>query len=219
MHILCFSQRHPHVINLNYFQFSMNCVSCYDFFIRVFNAAVRKLVVLLAIPNNRLAKIKWNYLCLLIWNYWGTVNKSLYYKLKYSYILAEMLLSTFVHTLTFKMRKNCRFFILVTIFWLNQGNVVPFQHDSSDFFHRVSLQVNFGSFVQDQIHVLVKPDDVSFNSGVNVFVEPHGDPRSVLKEAKNQVDGLNHNLLDLLWTLVRHFLQSFDPNVWEMKWI
>ena len=43
------------------------------------------------------------------------------------------------------------------IFLLDDGNVVALQHDPAELPLRVLLQVNFGRFVQHEVHILVKP--------------------------------------------------------------
>lgn len=47
----------------------------------------------------------------------------------------------------------------------------------------------FGA-VHDEIHVFIEAYDVAFNARVNILVQPNHDTWSILKIAKNQIDGL-----------------------------
>ena len=66
------------------------------------------------------------------------------------------------------------------------------------------LDVALAGVVQDEVHVLVEADDAAFHPGIDVLVEPDGDEGPVLKVAEDQVDGLDHHLLDLGDARVSH---------------
>merc|ERR1712080_678067 len=87
---------------------------------------------------------------------------------------------------------------------LDEGDVVPLEHDPAQHLLRLPLQMHLGGFVQNQVHVLVEADYMSFNPGVNVLVEPDGHSGPVLQVPEDQVDGLHHHLLDLLTASVGH---------------
>ena len=81
------------------------------------------------------------------------------------------------------------------------------------------LDVDLVSLVKNKIHVLVEANDNALKSDVDNVVKPnlnfrkrpetqrnaYLDAELLLKEAEQQVDGLNHDLLDLM---ARHFGRS-----------
>ena len=87
---------------------------------------------------------------------------------------------------------------------LDEGDVVSLRHDPPELLACVPLQVDLRGVVQHQVHVLVEPDNVTLNPGVNVLVELDRNPGPVLQVPEDQVDWLHHHLLDLLTTTVRH---------------
>ena len=87
---------------------------------------------------------------------------------------------------------------------LDEGDVVALQHDSPDLLPGPVLDVALAGVVQDEVHVLVEADDAAFHPGVDVLVQPDGDEGPVLKVAEDQVDGLDHHLLDLGDARVSH---------------
>ena len=66
------------------------------------------------------------------------------------------------------------------------------------------LDVALAGVVQDEVHVLVEADDAAFHPGVDVLVEPDGDEGPVLEVAEDQIDRLDHHLLDFGDALVSH---------------
>lgn len=98
----------------------------------------------------------------------------------------------------------CSFFFLLLLA-LNQGDVLSFEQNAPDRFVGVRLHVIFGRIFQHQIHVLVEADDVTFDAHVDIFIQPNLNLGSILQISEDQIDGLHHNLLDLLRrTFVRH---------------
>jgi hypothetical protein len=83
------------------------------------------------------------------------------------------------------------------LYLLNQADVIALQEDAADFLARVLLQKNLFGIVQNEIHVLVEADDVTFDACRRLFVEPDLNARSILQVAKDQVDRLHHHLLNL----------------------
>jgi len=90
------------------------------------------------------------------------------------------------------------------IFGLDQCYVVSLEHNSLKRLPGVSLQVDLHRLVQHQVHVLVEPCDNALNPCIDVLVKPHRNNSSVLEISEDEVDGLNHNLLNLLSTSVTH---------------
>jgi len=86
---------------------------------------------------------------------------------------------------------------------LKQSDVVSLQHDAPNGFASSFLHVNLLCSVHDEIHVLIEADDVAFDARVDVFIQPNRDSRSILKVPEDQIDRLNHDLLDLS-AFVRH---------------
>ena len=92
--------------------------------------------------------------------------------------------------------------VLFRICRLNERYVVAFEHDPPDLLPRSLLKVHLCRIVHDQVHELVEADDMALDSRIDVLVEPAKDAFPVLQEAKDQIDGLYHHLLDLLAALV-----------------
>ena len=117
---------------------------------------------------------------------------------------------------------------------LDEGDVVPLEHDPTQGLAGVPLRVLLCGLVQDEVHVLIKTDNLSLDPCIDVLVEPDHHPCSVLQISttnqsglfvlsqmreftlpKNQVDWLYHHLLHFLASSVGH-----DVNLWtisEMK--
>ena len=83
---------------------------------------------------------------------------------------------------------------------LDQGYVVTLHQNSSNTLPLTPLDVNLLRVIKNQIHVLIKTDDMALNSEILLVKQPHLDPGSVLEEPEDQVDGLDHEFLDLLLT-------------------
>ena len=64
---------------------------------------------------------------------------------------------------------------------LDEGDVVPLEHDPAQGLAGVPLGVHLGRLVQHQVHVLVKSDNLSLDPCVDVLVEPDNHPSSVLQ--------------------------------------
>merc|ERR1711879_289766 len=73
----------------------------------------------------------------------------------------------------------------------------PFQY-TTQWFACLVLQMNLSSLIQHEIHVFIKPNDVSFDTNVGLFVQPYLYTCTTLKVTKDQVDRLNHHLLNFL---------------------
>ena len=80
---------------------------------------------------------------------------------------------------------------------LDDSDVVTFEQDTSKITGCSSLGVLLTCLVKNKIHVFIKTNDAPFNSGVDLFKNPNADTGSVLKITEDQVNGLNHCLLDL----------------------
>ena len=52
---------------------------------------------------------------------------------------------------------------------MDQSNVVALQHDPAQLLLRVPLGVHLGGVVQHQVHVLVKPGDVTLNPKTRIL--------------------------------------------------
>ena len=66
------------------------------------------------------------------------------------------------------------------------------------------LQVNFTCLIQNQIHVLVESNNMPLDPRIHIFIQPNRHQCPVLKVPENQIDGLNHNFLNLLTASVTH---------------
>ena len=72
--------------------------------------------------------------------------------------------------------------LLGSIFGLDEGDVVPLQHDPLQGLACLPLQVDLYSFVQDEVHVLVEPGDNALDASVNIFVQPDLHIKIMLKQ-------------------------------------
>ena len=75
---------------------------------------------------------------------------------------------------------------LFSIFALDQCDVVSLQHDPPQSLLCQSLLVTLGRVIQDQVHVLVKPNNLSLNPGVDVLIQPDHHPGSVLQVSRQE---------------------------------
>ena len=75
---------------------------------------------------------------------------------------------------------------LFSIFALDQCDVVSLQHDPPQPLLCQSLLVTLRRVIQDQVHVLVKPDNLSLNPGVDVLIQPDHHPGSVLQVSRQE---------------------------------
>jgi len=78
----------------------------------------------------------------------------------------------------------------------HQRDVVPFKKDPPQSLSAFLLYIDFLSILQNQIHVLVKPNNTPFNPQVLLLKQPYLDPSFTLKEPKDEIDGLCHDPLD-----------------------
>jgi hypothetical protein len=67
------------------------------------------------------------------------------------------------------------------ILGLDEGDIVPLDHDPSERLPRVTLQMDLIGIIQDEVHVLVESGDDSLNAGVHVLVQPQGHHCPVLE--------------------------------------
>jgi len=105
------------------------------------------------------------------------------------------------------------FFYKLILRILNQCNVVTLKEKTTTSSTSSRLGIDFIGVIQYKIHIFIKSTNDPFHPQANVFVQPDHYPRLVLEVPKNQVNGLNHNLLDLLLPLVeRH------DGVWVWSW-
>merc|ERR1719384_234231 len=95
---------------------------------------------------------------------------------------------------------------------LDQGDVVSLEHDPAQLLARVPLGVDLCGLIQDEVHVLIKTDNLSLDPCIDILVEPYHYSSSVLQISKNQVDWLHHHLLHFLASTVRH-----DVNLWTIS--
>ena len=117
----------------------------------------------------------------------------------------------------------CPSLLIGAVLALDEGDVVPLEHDPAQRLAGIPLGVHLRGLVQHEVHVLVKTDNLPLNPCVNVLVEPDHHPSSVLQIPtenvgfmtlmfrmetftlpKYQVDWLHHHLLHFLSSSVRH---------------
>ena len=108
-------------------------------------------------------------------------------------------------------------------FALDQSDVVSLEHYSSQLLLCMSLHVALAGIIQNQIHVLIKTNNLSLYPCVHILVQPDNYPGSVLEISKNvmilkktakfiviflpenEVYRLHHHLLNFLTATVGHF--------------
>merc|ERR1719232_767253 len=90
-------------------------------------------------------------------------------------------------------------------FALDQSDVVSLEHYSSQLLLCMSFHVALAGIIQNQIHVLIKSNNLSLYPCVHVLVQPDNYPGSVLEISENEVDRLHHHLLNFLTATVGHF--------------
>ena len=64
---------------------------------------------------------------------------------------------------------------------LDEGNVVPLEHDPAQSLAGAPLRVYLGRLVQDQVHVLVEANNLSLDPSVDILIQPDNHPGSVLQ--------------------------------------
>mmetsp|Transcript_17548 Transcript_17548/g.28406 ORF Transcript_17548/g.28406 Transcript_17548/m.28406 type:complete len:307 (-) Transcript_17548:252-1172(-) len=77
----------------------------------------------------------------------------------------------------------------------DQRDVVPFEHNPSNTFPSLTFQIQLLGIVQDEVHELIKPNNLTFDAQIGFIIQPHLDSSLILKKPKNQIDRLGHYLL------------------------
>lgn len=80
----------------------------------------------------------------------------------------------------------------------DERDVLAFQQNLANGLPLLRLDVHFLRVFENQVHVLIEANDVAFDAHCHIFGEPHLNASAVLQIAKDEVDGLDHHLLDLL---------------------
>jgi len=84
--------------------------------------------------------------------------------------------------------------VLNPLHLLDDCDVVSLEHDPSQLSLRLLFGVELHGFVQHQVHVLIKADNVALNAGVHLLVHPDTDSGTILEVPENEIDGLHHCL-------------------------
>ena len=118
---------------------------------------------------------------------------------------------------------------ILGVLGLDESYVVPLQHDPAKLLLSVPFGVHLWGVVQHQVHVLVESRDVTLDSEhwtirsgcivaslkktpcVDILIEPDRDPCPVLEVAEDEVDGLDHHLLNFLAATVAHLNSQLEP--------
>ena len=81
---------------------------------------------------------------------------------------------------------------------LNKSDVVTFEQNSANLLS-FSLLMDLFSFIDNKIHIFIEANDVSFNTCLNIFVQPNLYSSSSLQTSKDEINWLNHNFLNFWW--------------------
>ncbi|KZV46287.1 hypothetical protein F511_22193 [Dorcoceras hygrometricum] len=78
----------------------------------------------------------------------------------------------------------------------HQSDIITFQQNPPKLLPGLLLDTHLLRVIQNQIHVLVEPNDAALDSQILLLEKPYLDASFALKKPEDQVDGLGHYPLD-----------------------